>query len=137
MNSGTKMDGLSKELLASHARPTVRPLVPVDEGPCVHNPNVLSRVREYERRLGSNNLTVRLKAMKELYDMEGGASPAVFVIAAALHDENDRVRELAAMTLGNLRNTDANNALREALSHEDNSRVVVAIRGSLHKIELP
>jgi len=131
-------EGHKKEQMAAHDNgKRVRPLVPIGENPFTHKPEVQGRVREYERRMGSDNLTVRLKALKELEDMGTGAAPALHVIANAIHDDKDRIRELAAQTLGNIGGTDALNALREALSHEDDSRVIISIKGAISRIEHP
>jgi HEAT repeat protein len=133
-------DGHTKEQLIAHDdKRQVRPLAPTGEGPFTHDAKLSSRVREYERRLGSDNLTVRIKAMKELSDMGKGAAPASLVIITSLHDDSYRVRELAAETLGCISGPDAENALRTALDHENNDsdgkRVKEVIKSALLRIQ--
>jgi len=128
-----------EQLIAHDVQRQVRPLAPTGEGPFTHDARLLSRVREYERRLGSDNLTVRIKAMKELNDMGKGAAPAALVVITALHDDSYRVRELAAETLRHISGPDAENALRTALDHEtdgqDGKRVKEAIKSALVGIQ--
>jgi len=133
-------EGLRKEQMAAHeARRQAKPLSSMGEGPFTHDMKVLSRVREYERRLGSDKLTVRQIAIKELQEMGKGAAPALLVVTMALHDDNYRVRELAAETLGNIGGAEAENALVTALDHEiddqDGKRVKGAIRSALDDIQ--